>query len=348
MSTVNESGYRTFQATAVAIAKNLRVAVDSDGKIAVSGAANDWIGMTIEDVLANGYTTVRLRSTPGTHFFTASAAITSGNRLYPTAAGKVDDAGTTGGSIGFVAIESATTDGDIIECSPIDTGSALTLGDGQNIPLGTSTGTKIGTATTQKLGFWNATPVVQPSSANQTAVTDSTGGSVADAIAAVVTAPTAIGATLTDSTGGSGTHDDTLADGLTATDPAGLTAAALTDNGGGQAADGTIADIASADATETCDRSVIADAVKELSDQINKNTADVAAIHAAVLLVIDDLTVQNQNDSDLAQKVIELVTAQAADRLAIIALTDGLAKTLELTNQLRADLVTVGIIKGSA
>lgn len=40
--------------------------------------------------------------------------------------------------------------------------SAVTLGDAVNIVANTSTGTKIGTATTQKLGFWNATPVVQP------------------------------------------------------------------------------------------------------------------------------------------------------------------------------------------
>lgn len=36
-------------------------------------------------------------------------------------------------------------------------------GDGQDIVLGGTTGTKIGTsATTQKLGFFNATPIVQP------------------------------------------------------------------------------------------------------------------------------------------------------------------------------------------
>ena len=33
----------------------------------------------------------------------------------------------------------------------------------KNIIIGTTTGTKIGTATNQKLGFFNATPVVQPS-----------------------------------------------------------------------------------------------------------------------------------------------------------------------------------------
>lgn len=40
--------------------------------------------------------------------------------------------------------------------------SVLSLGDGATLTLGTTTGTKIGTATTEKLGFFNATPVVQP------------------------------------------------------------------------------------------------------------------------------------------------------------------------------------------
>lgn len=39
----------------------------------------------------------------------------------------------------------------------------VTLADAANIVTGTATGTKIGTATTQKLGFYNATPVIQPS-----------------------------------------------------------------------------------------------------------------------------------------------------------------------------------------
>ena len=36
------------------------------------------------------------------------------------------------------------------------------LYDGANIVLGTTTGSKIGTGATQKLGFYDATPVVQP------------------------------------------------------------------------------------------------------------------------------------------------------------------------------------------
>lgn len=39
---------------------------------------------------------------------------------------------------------------------------AVTLADAYNITVNTTTGTKIGTTTTGKLGFWNATPIVQP------------------------------------------------------------------------------------------------------------------------------------------------------------------------------------------
>jgi hypothetical protein len=58
------------------------------------------------------------------------------------------------------------TDGNIIIGA---TRGNLQITDARNVVLGTTTGTKIGTATTQKLGFYNATPVVQP-----TAVADIT------------------------------------------------------------------------------------------------------------------------------------------------------------------------------
>lgn len=41
--------------------------------------------------------------------------------------------------------------------------NGFSFADGTNIPLGSTTGTKIGTATTQKLGFFNKTPIIQPS-----------------------------------------------------------------------------------------------------------------------------------------------------------------------------------------
>jgi hypothetical protein len=59
--------------------------------------------------------------------------------------------------------------------------------DGVNITLGSSTGTKIGTSTSQKLGFWNATPIVQPTAAAQVAITDSTGSSATTTLVTVRT-----------------------------------------------------------------------------------------------------------------------------------------------------------------
>ena len=41
--------------------------------------------------------------------------------------------------------------------------SDLIMADGDNIVVGTGTGTKIGTSTSQKLGFFNSTPIAQPS-----------------------------------------------------------------------------------------------------------------------------------------------------------------------------------------
>jgi hypothetical protein len=52
----------------------------------------------------------------------------------------------------------------------------ITLGDAQNIAFNTTTGTKIGAATTQKLSFWNATPIVQPTTAVSSATVASPGG----------------------------------------------------------------------------------------------------------------------------------------------------------------------------
>lgn len=43
--------------------------------------------------------------------------------------------------------------------------TGVTIADANNIVLGSSTGVKFGTATSQKLGFWNATAIVQPTSA---------------------------------------------------------------------------------------------------------------------------------------------------------------------------------------
>jgi hypothetical protein len=52
-----------------------------------------------------------------------------------------------------------------VHATTLSTTSTVTMGEASNIATGTTTGTKIGTATTQKLGFFNATPIVQPAAA---------------------------------------------------------------------------------------------------------------------------------------------------------------------------------------
>lgn len=67
----------------------------------------------------------------------------------------------------------------------ITVGVPLTLADAKDVAVGTTTGSKIGTGATQKLGFFGATPVVQPAAAGQVALTDSSGGTASDTIAAI-------------------------------------------------------------------------------------------------------------------------------------------------------------------
>ncbi len=57
----------------------------------------------------------------------------------------------------LVTITPATTITGILTSN-----GGITFGDAKNIITNATTGTKIGTATSQKIGFWNATPIIQP------------------------------------------------------------------------------------------------------------------------------------------------------------------------------------------
>lgn len=70
------------------------------------------------------------------------------------------------------------------------TATTLTFADAFNIVINTVTGTKIGTTASQKIGFWNATPIIQPAGANQAAITDSTGGTAGFTLSDVTVTPT--------------------------------------------------------------------------------------------------------------------------------------------------------------
>ena len=104
-----------------------------------------------------GASSVILGSTNGWAFtaFAISGAVnyiaavghSTGNTPYFQAAGSDTDV-----SIGL-ATQGAGT---------INANASIVLADTKNLILNTSTGSKVGTATSQKLGFWNATPIVQP------------------------------------------------------------------------------------------------------------------------------------------------------------------------------------------
>jgi len=61
----------------------------------------------------------------------------------------------TGGTLTFAGGGSATAIATL-------TTTTFTFTDALNMAFNTTTGSKIGTATTQKIGFWNASPIVQP------------------------------------------------------------------------------------------------------------------------------------------------------------------------------------------
>lgn len=76
-------------------------------------------------------------------------------------------AGAAGAGGGLHEFYTAASAGSaVLQFAIGQTGSALygtlTIADAKDITLGTATGSRVGTSATQKLGFWNATPVVQP------------------------------------------------------------------------------------------------------------------------------------------------------------------------------------------
>ena len=120
MTTSNSTGYVSLP-TAAAIAEGQRVKINSSGQIDVAAAADVAVGVATMAAASGANCTVKLWTAPGTFICRANAAITAGARLYPTATGNVDDAGTT--ALNLVALTAATASGDLIECLPCQVGA---------------------------------------------------------------------------------------------------------------------------------------------------------------------------------------------------------------------------------
>ena len=114
---------------------------------------------------ASGTATIKA----GNAFPNATTNIVGGALYLTGGSGASNSLGTAnGGDINLDGGQSygTGTEGNIVIGA---TRGNLVITDARDVILGTTTGTKIGTDTTQKLGFYNATPVVQP-----TAVADAT------------------------------------------------------------------------------------------------------------------------------------------------------------------------------
>jgi hypothetical protein len=179
-----------------------------------------------------------------------------------------------------------------------------------------------------KLSFFTADDdetagVVRPVSANQTALTDSTGGSVSNATLADGLTITA----LTDSSGGSAS--DTIA------------AATNTDTLSGTLT-GTLAN-ALADLPTITDTPASADALR---DDIVTNVVPVINLNFKEIQA--ELTTQRALNTVLINAVASLAAKVNTARTDISTQNDNDAKTAELVNALRSALVALNLIKGSS
>jgi hypothetical protein len=78
-------------------------------------------------------------------------------------------------AIGYSASTAAPTNG-LQVAGATNLNGTVTIADTINLVFSTGTGTKIGTATNQKIAFWNATPIVQPTTAVASAAIVGGGG----------------------------------------------------------------------------------------------------------------------------------------------------------------------------
>jgi len=126
-----------------------------------SGSTNQWINMGSNGVGAPTFTTrsvgTKLVLFPLVAGATVDYALGINTNVLWTS---VPDSARS-----FLWYAGTTTVLTLSGAGNITTVGSLTMADAKNIILNTTTGTKIGTATTQKLAVWNATPIVQPTTA---------------------------------------------------------------------------------------------------------------------------------------------------------------------------------------
>jgi hypothetical protein len=145
---------------------------DTSNQIVVSSVSTGFPGLFFtrtRGATPTTFTTVQDNDVLGAvEFFGADGTdySASGARIECRVDGTPGDNDMPGRLVFLVTADGASSPTEALRISST---RVISVADAGNIAFGTTTGTKIGTGTTQKIGFYNATPVVQP-----TAVADAT------------------------------------------------------------------------------------------------------------------------------------------------------------------------------
>lgn len=177
----NNSGYHGSQTNGTnSIAIGYATFTDGDNQCILGNSS-------IVETVLRGSTAVRILASTNAqtlevyNTYTSSTNFERGNFEWASNELRIGtEKGGTGGSARGLALQT-----DAVTRMSIGAGGDITIADGENIIVNTSTGSQLGTAADQKIGKWGATPVVQPSGANQAALTDSTGGTAGFTVSAV-------------------------------------------------------------------------------------------------------------------------------------------------------------------
>lgn len=125
MATLNNTGVKDFVITGTSLSAWRVVEIQSDGTVGyVTTTGQSGIGVLQVDgssTYLSGHVPVRLWTAPGTTMVSITGQpITAGNALYATTTGQLTPTSTTGSVAVAKALESSTTNGDVIEVLPLN------------------------------------------------------------------------------------------------------------------------------------------------------------------------------------------------------------------------------------
>jgi hypothetical protein len=150
--------------------RGLSITTGAGQSVVVSGAGSFFCNIPIQANVTQGIDAAS-GSVPG-----GNLAVRGGSAAgaFDRPGGSVNISGGNGGvgstgpaNAGSVTIDTGISYGTGTEGEIVLGGTRgnVRIGDGRDIRLGTTTGTRLGSDTNQLLGFWNATPIAQPTTA---------------------------------------------------------------------------------------------------------------------------------------------------------------------------------------